>query len=73
METLGFSMVAAMLALYVVFDGFDLGATASAGPGLIREWGLKGPELGVLLSETSLDLVLAQLDTRARLVVMSQL
>jgi AAHS family 4-hydroxybenzoate transporter-like MFS transporter len=38
--------------LIMMTDGFDLGATASAGPGLIREWGLKGPELGVLLSSS---------------------
>lgn len=38
--------------LVMMTDGFDLGAAAFAGPGLIREWGLKGPELGVLLSSS---------------------
>ena len=35
-----FSMIAAGLAAGAAF----------AGPGLIREWGLKGPELGILLA-----------------------
>jgi AAHS family 4-hydroxybenzoate transporter-like MFS transporter len=38
--------------LVMMTDGFDLGATAFAGPGLIKEWGLRGPELGVLLSSS---------------------
>ncbi len=38
--------------LVMMTDGYDLGAAAFAGPGLIREWGLKGPELGVLLSSS---------------------
>jgi len=38
--------------LVMMTDGYDLGAAAFAGPGLIREWGLRGPELGVLLSSS---------------------
>jgi MFS transporter, AAHS family, 4-hydroxybenzoate transporter len=38
--------------LVMMTDGYDLGATAFAGPGLIKEWGLRGPELGVLLSSS---------------------
>jgi MFS transporter, AAHS family, 4-hydroxybenzoate transporter len=38
--------------LVMMTDGFDLGAVAFAGPGLIKEWGLRGPELGVLLSSS---------------------
>jgi MFS transporter, AAHS family, 4-hydroxybenzoate transporter len=38
--------------LVMMTDGYDLGAAAFAGPGLIREWGLKGPELGILLSSS---------------------
>jgi AAHS family 4-hydroxybenzoate transporter-like MFS transporter len=38
--------------LVMMTDGYDLGAAAFAGPGLIKEWGLKGPELGVLLSSS---------------------
>jgi MFS transporter, AAHS family, 4-hydroxybenzoate transporter len=38
--------------LAVMTDGYDLGAAAFAGPGLIKEWGLRGPELGVLLSSS---------------------
>ena len=38
--------------LIMMTDGYDLGAAAFAGPGLIKEWGLKGPELGVLLSSS---------------------
>ncbi len=49
----GFNISLVALAFLVMMtDGFDLGATASAGPALIREWGLKGPELGVLLSSS---------------------
>ena len=29
--------------LVMMTDGFDLGAAAFAGPGLIKEWSLKGP------------------------------
>jgi MFS transporter, AAHS family, 4-hydroxybenzoate transporter len=38
--------------LVMMTDGYDLGATAFAGPGLIKEWGLRGPDLGVLLSSS---------------------
>ena len=38
--------------LVMMTDGFDLGAAAFAGPGLIKEWSLKGPELGILLSSS---------------------
>jgi AAHS family 4-hydroxybenzoate transporter-like MFS transporter len=38
--------------LVVMCDGYDIGAAAFAGPALIKEWGLKGPELGVLFSAT---------------------
>ena len=38
--------------LVMMTDGYDLGAAAFAGPGLISEWGLRGPELGVLLSSS---------------------
>ena len=38
--------------LVMMTDGYDLGAAAFAGPGLIREWGLKGSELGILLSSS---------------------
>ncbi|MDB5407920.1 MAG: hypothetical protein JWL84_2832 [Rhodospirillales bacterium] len=36
----------------VMCDGYDIGAAAFAGPALIKEWGLRGPELGVLFSAT---------------------
>ena len=36
--------------LIMMTDGFDLGAAAFAGPALIKEWGIKGPELRVLFS-----------------------
>jgi AAHS family 4-hydroxybenzoate transporter-like MFS transporter len=38
--------------LVMMTDGYDLGAAAFAGPGLIKEWGLRGPELGVLLASS---------------------
>ncbi|HEY2533321.1 MAG TPA: MFS transporter [Xanthobacteraceae bacterium] len=38
--------------LVLMTDGYDLGAAAFAGPGLIKEWGLRGPELGILLSSS---------------------
>src|ERR1700689_3410859 len=38
--------------MVMMTDGYDLGAAAFAGPGLIKEWGLRGPELGVLLSSS---------------------
>jgi MFS transporter, AAHS family, 4-hydroxybenzoate transporter len=38
--------------LVMMTDGYDLGAAAFAGPGLIKEWSLRGPELGVLLSSS---------------------
>jgi AAHS family 4-hydroxybenzoate transporter-like MFS transporter len=38
--------------LVMMTDGYDLGAAAFAGPGLIKEWGLRGPELGVLFSSS---------------------
>jgi MFS transporter, AAHS family, 4-hydroxybenzoate transporter len=49
----GFNVRLIVLAFLVMMtDGYDLGAAAFAGPGLIREWGLRGPELGVLLSSS---------------------
>jgi AAHS family 4-hydroxybenzoate transporter-like MFS transporter len=49
----GFNVGLVILAFLVMMtDGYDLGAAAFAGPGLIREWGLKGPELGILLSSS---------------------
>jgi AAHS family 4-hydroxybenzoate transporter-like MFS transporter len=49
----GFNVRLVILAFLVMMtDGYDLGAAAFAGPGLIREWGLRGPELGVLLSSS---------------------
>jgi MFS transporter, AAHS family, 4-hydroxybenzoate transporter len=38
--------------LVMMIDGYDIGAAAFAGPSLIREWGLRGPELGILFSAT---------------------
>jgi AAHS family 4-hydroxybenzoate transporter-like MFS transporter len=38
--------------LVMMIDGYDIGAAAFAGPSLIHEWGLRGPELGVLFSAT---------------------
>jgi len=38
--------------LVMMTDGYDLGAAAFAGRGLINEWGLRGPELGILLSSS---------------------
>jgi AAHS family 4-hydroxybenzoate transporter-like MFS transporter len=38
--------------LVMMIDGYDIGAAAFAGPSLIREWGLHGPELGILFSAT---------------------
>jgi AAHS family 4-hydroxybenzoate transporter-like MFS transporter len=49
----GFNVGLVILAFLVMMtDGYDLGAAAFAGPSLIKEWGLKGPELGVLLSSS---------------------
>jgi AAHS family 4-hydroxybenzoate transporter-like MFS transporter len=49
----GFNVGLVILAfLTLMTDGYDLGAAAFAGPGLINEWGLRGPELGVLLSSS---------------------
>jgi MFS transporter, AAHS family, 4-hydroxybenzoate transporter len=49
----GFNVGLVVLAFLVMMtDGYDLGAAAFAGPGLIKEWGLRGPELGVLLSSS---------------------
>ena len=49
----GFNVRLVVLAFLVMMtDGYDLGAAAFAGPGLIKEWGLRGPELGVLLSSS---------------------
>ncbi len=49
----GFNIRLVCIAFLVMMtDGFDLGAAASAGPGLMREWSLKGPELGLLLSSS---------------------
>jgi AAHS family 4-hydroxybenzoate transporter-like MFS transporter len=38
--------------LLMMIDGYDIVAAAFAGPSLIHEWGLRGPELGVLFSAT---------------------
>jgi len=49
----GFNVGLVVLAFLIMMtDGYDLGAAAFAGPGLIKEWGLRGPELGVLLSSS---------------------
>ena len=49
----GFNVGLVILAFLIMMtDGYDLGAAAFAGPGLIKEWGLRGPELGVLLSSS---------------------
>jgi AAHS family 4-hydroxybenzoate transporter-like MFS transporter len=49
----GFNISLVVLAFLVMMtDGYDLGAAAFAGPGLIKEWGLRGPELGILLSSS---------------------
>jgi MFS transporter, AAHS family, 4-hydroxybenzoate transporter len=49
----GFNVGLVILAFLVMMtDGYDLGAAAFAGPGLIKEWGLRGPELGILLSSS---------------------
>ena len=38
--------------LVMMTDGFDLGAAAFAGPGILKEWNLNGQELGVLFSSS---------------------
>jgi MFS transporter, AAHS family, 4-hydroxybenzoate transporter len=38
--------------LVMMTDGFDLGAAAYAGPGILKEWNLNGQELGVLFSSS---------------------
>lgn len=49
----GFNLLLLALSFLVMMtDGYDLGAAAFAAPGLIKEWGLRGPELGVLLSSS---------------------
>jgi AAHS family 4-hydroxybenzoate transporter-like MFS transporter len=49
----GFNVLLVVLAFLVMMtDGYDLGAVAFAGPGLIKEWGLRGPQLGILLSSS---------------------
>jgi MFS transporter, AAHS family, 4-hydroxybenzoate transporter len=49
----GFNVLLVVLAFLVMMtDGYDLGAAAFAGPGLIKEWGLRGPQLGILLSSS---------------------
>ena len=49
----GFNVGLVVLAFLVMMtDGYDLGAAAFAGPGLIKEWGLRGPQLGILLSSS---------------------
>jgi MFS transporter, AAHS family, 4-hydroxybenzoate transporter len=49
----GFNVMLVVLAFLVMMtDGYDLGAAAFAGPGLIKEWGLRGPQLGILLSSS---------------------
>ena len=49
----GFNVGLVILAFLVMMtDGYDLGAAAFAGPGLIKEWSLRGPELGILLSSS---------------------
>jgi AAHS family 4-hydroxybenzoate transporter-like MFS transporter len=48
-----FNVLLVVLAFLVMMtDGYDLGAAAFAGPGLIKEWGLRGPQLGILLSSS---------------------
>ena len=49
----GFNVGLVILTFIVMtMDGYDLGAAAFAGPGLIKEWGLRGPDLGILLSSS---------------------
>ncbi len=49
----GFNISLVVLAFLVMMtDGYDLGAAAFAGPSLLKEWGLRGPELGILLSSS---------------------
>jgi AAHS family 4-hydroxybenzoate transporter-like MFS transporter len=49
----GFNVGLVVLAFLVMMtDGYDLGAAAFAGPGLIKEWALRGPQLGILLSSS---------------------
>jgi MFS transporter, AAHS family, 4-hydroxybenzoate transporter len=38
--------------LVLMTDGFDLGAAAYAGPGILKEWNLSGPQLGALFSSS---------------------
>jgi AAHS family 4-hydroxybenzoate transporter-like MFS transporter len=38
--------------LVLMTDGFDLGAAAYAGPGILKEWNLSGRELGALFSSS---------------------
>ena len=38
--------------LVLMTDGFDLGAAAYAGPGILKEWNLSGGELGALFSSS---------------------
>jgi AAHS family 4-hydroxybenzoate transporter-like MFS transporter len=38
--------------LLLVTDGFDLGAAGFAGPGILKEWGLGGRDLGLLFSSS---------------------
>jgi AAHS family 4-hydroxybenzoate transporter-like MFS transporter len=38
--------------LVLMTDGFDLGAVAFAGPGILKEWNLSGRELGALFSSS---------------------
>jgi MFS transporter, AAHS family, 4-hydroxybenzoate transporter len=38
--------------LVMMTDGFDLGAAAYAGPGILKEWNLNGRELGALFSSS---------------------
>jgi MFS family permease len=57
-----FQLIAvAVCILTNVTDGFDSSAMAYAGPGLIREWGLKADVLGAMLSANALGLVLGAL------------
>ena len=49
----GFHIVLLVFSFLVTMvDGYDIGAAAFAGPALVKEWSLKGPELGILFSAT---------------------
>src|ERR1700690_1086987 len=49
----GFHIKLILLSFLVLMtDGFDLGAAAYAGPGILKEWNLSGRELGALFSSS---------------------